>query len=94
MDSLESRHAPRGGRQREQIVAQIRGARSQGYLVGYDTLIKGVGAVCVPLPQAIPGVPLVVSAAGAKNRIQSREKAILRTIRGHVRNLKDARQAG
>ena len=94
LDSLEPRNAPHGRRQREQIAAQIRKIRSQGYLAGYDTLIKGVGAICVPLPNAMAGVPLVISVAGAKDRIQPREKAILRTIRGHVRNLRELRHAG
>ncbi len=94
MDGLEPRDAPRGGRQREQIAAQIRMIRSQGYLAGYDIFLKGVGAICVPLPQTQSAIPLALSVVGAKDRIQPREKAILRTVRGHLRNLPERRQVG
>ena len=92
LNTLEPRDGPRGRRQRDEIVAQIRTIRSQGYFLGYDILLKGVGAICVPLPQLIAGVPLVLAVAGGKDRIQPREKGILRTIRAHLRDVPEQRQ--
>jgi DNA-binding IclR family transcriptional regulator len=91
LDGLEPRDAPRGRRQREQLVAQIRQIRNLGYLFGYDILMKGVGAICVPLAQSITSAPLVVTVAGGKDRIQPREKAILRSIRTQVREVQGER---
>ena len=92
MDGLEPRDAPRGRRQRGEITGQIRAIRNQGYFAGYDILLKGVGAICVPLPRSIAGVPLVLAVAGGKDRIQPREKLILRAIRAELRELTEQRQ--
>lgn len=92
--SLEARDAPRGRRQREQLMSQVRQIRTQGYLAGYDILLKGVGAICIPLPQVITGVPLALAVAGGKDRIQPREKVILRAIRAHLREVSEQRPRG
>ncbi len=84
-DGLEARDQPRGRRQREQIREQICQIRAQGYFAGYDIFLKGVGAICVPLPHAMTGAPLVLAVAGGKDRVQPREKAIVRAIRAHLR---------
>ncbi len=94
LDSLDPRDAPRGRRQREEIAAQIRQIRTQGYFAGYDILLKGVGAICVPLPRALAGVPLVLAVAGGKDRVQPREKAILRVIRAQLRDAPEQRSHG
>jgi len=84
---LEPRDAPRTRRQRELIVGQLREIRSQGYFAGYDVLLKGVGALCLPVPSSMARVPLVLSVAGARERIRPRERAILRTMRTELREL-------
>jgi DNA-binding IclR family transcriptional regulator len=86
-DGLEPRDAPRGRRLRELIAAQVRQIRAQGYFCGYDVLLKGVGAICVILPAAAARGALVLAVAGGKDRVQPREKAILRAMRAHLRNL-------
>lgn len=83
---LEPRDAPRGRRLREEIVQQVRQIRTLGYFAGYDILLKGVGAICVPLPQGATGAPLVLAVAGGKDRVQPREKLILRAIRAQLRD--------
>ncbi|MCK6370483.1 MAG: hypothetical protein L6Q83_03995 [Gammaproteobacteria bacterium] len=87
LDGLEKRDAPRGRRQREQITAQIDQIRAQGYLAGYDIFLKGVGAICVPFADSVNGTPLVLAVAGGKDRIKPNEKAMLRSLRAHLRNL-------
>lgn len=91
LDGLEPRDAPRGQRQREQITSQIRQIRSLGYFAGYDILLKGVGAICVPLPQSASNAPVVLAVAGGKDRIEPREKAILRSIRAQLRDTQNER---
>jgi DNA-binding IclR family transcriptional regulator len=91
LGNLDPRDAPRGRRQREDIAAQIRQIRTQGYFAGYDVFLKGVGAICVPVPRPIAGVPLVLAVAGGKDRIQPREKAILRLIRARLREVPEQR---
>lgn len=91
LDSLEPRDAPRGRRQREELLAEIRRIRNQGWFAGYDVLLKGVGALCVAVPPALAPVPLVLTVAGGKDRIQPREKAILRAIRAQLREIQDRR---
>lgn len=87
LDGLEARDAPNGRRQREEIITQTRRIRAQGYFIGYDILLKGVGAICVPVPAIVGNAPLVLTVAGGKDRIQQREKAVLRTIRTRLREI-------
>jgi DNA-binding IclR family transcriptional regulator len=82
---LDAKDAPRGRRQREELMSQVRQIRSAGVFFGYDIYMKGVGAICIPLPNVLRGVPLALSVAGGKDRIQPREKAILRTLRSALR---------
>lgn len=84
-DGLDKRDAPRGKRQRDQIREQVRRIRAQGCFAGYDIFLEGVGAICVPLPRTVAGSPLVLAVAGGKDRVQPREKTILRVIRAHLR---------
>jgi IclR family KDG regulon transcriptional repressor len=57
--------------------------RSKGYCIGYDIYLQGVGAVCVSA--SFGEQPTVIAVAGARDRIQSAEKRILRTIRSELR---------
>jgi DNA-binding IclR family transcriptional regulator len=82
---LEARDAPRGRTHRDAVRQQIRGIRSQGYFIGYDILLKGVGAVCLPLRAGADGAPMVVTVAGGKDRVQSAERQILRVLRQQLR---------
>ncbi len=78
---------PKGRALREQVRTQVRSIREQGHFIGYDILLKGVGAVCVPIPgSARSGTPLVVAVAGGKDRIQSSERQILKTLRTQLRD--------
>lgn len=94
LDGLDAPDAPRGRRQREQIREQIRQIRDQGYFAGYDIFLKGVGAICVPLPGVATGGPLALAVAGGKDRVQPREKAILRAMRAQLRALPAQRHQG
>jgi DNA-binding IclR family transcriptional regulator len=87
MDSLDARDAPRGRRLRAAVMAQIRTIRGQRYFAGYDIYMKGIGAICLPVPQGVSSAPLVLAVAGGKDRIQPREKVILRTMRAELRKL-------
>ena len=91
LNALQPRDATRGRRQREQVIAQVRLIRNQGYFIGYDVLLKGVGAICVPVPAALSTVPLVLAVAGGKDRIQPRERIILRAIRSELREIRPRR---
>jgi len=67
---------------------ELKRARADGFLAGYDLFLAGVGAVCVPLPtgrRGAPPGPLVVAVAGLSDRIRSREAALVRLIRGELR---------
>lgn len=90
-NSLEPREAPRGRRLRERILRQIREIRSAGHFPGYDVFVKGVGVLCMPVSPPRTSLPLVLSVAGDKERIQPREKMILRTMRAQLRELFDHR---
>ncbi len=79
---------PKGRSLREQVRSQVRSIREQGYFIGYDILLKGVGAVCLPVRcPAGSGTPLVVAVAGGKDRIQSSERQILKILRAQLRDV-------
>ncbi|CAG0944440.1 Pca regulon regulatory protein [Gammaproteobacteria bacterium] len=84
-DHLDPRGGPRSRRQREQIMEQVRRIRSQGVFAGYDVLLKGVGAVSLPVPTQAAGMSLVLTVSGGKDRIQPREKPIIRIMRQRLR---------
>jgi DNA-binding IclR family transcriptional regulator len=88
-DQLDPRSGPRSRQQREQIQQQIRQIRSQGYFAGYDVLLKGVGSFCIPVPAQATSVMLVLTLSGGKDRIQPREKAIIRIMRQRLRETLD-----
>jgi len=86
LERLDPRDAPRGRRLREELMAQCRHIRAQGQFIGYDVLLKGVAALCIPVPAELAGGhPLVIAVAGAKDRLQAREKQVLRSLRSHLR---------
>lgn len=64
---------------------QVRRIRSQGVFAGYDVLLKGVGAVSLPVPTQAAGMSLVLTVSGGKDRIQPREKPIIRIMRQRLR---------
>jgi IclR family KDG regulon transcriptional repressor len=70
------------------LTPALRDIKSNGYYVGYDIYLQGVGAICVSV--AVGAQPSVVAVAGARDRIQSAEKRILRIIRSKLRRLDQA----
>ena len=75
----------RGGPSRANLERQIRGIRRRGHFIAYDLFLEGVGAICVPVPDAGPKSPLVIAVAGLKQRIRPKESVILRAIRRQLR---------
>ena len=65
----------------DEIMESIDKARSQGYLAGYDLWIQGLAAIAFPIPESIDGRPLALAVAGASERIQASESAIVETMK-------------
>ena len=81
---LARERSPAARRTLTSLPREIRRARTEGYLAGYDLYLAGVGAVCVPLPAnaAAPvAAPLAIAVAGVSDRIRPREAALVRLIR-------------
>jgi DNA-binding IclR family transcriptional regulator len=85
---LGQERTPAGRRVLQSLPRDLKRARADGYLAGYNVFLASVGAVCVPVPEAhyknLSG-PLVVAVAGLSDRIRPRELALLRIIRGELR---------
>ncbi len=85
---LGQERTPAGRRVLQSLPRELKRARADAYLAGYNLFLKGVGTVCVPLPgarnKALPA-PLVVAVAGLSDRIRPRELALLRIIRSELR---------
>jgi DNA-binding IclR family transcriptional regulator len=85
---LRQERTPAGRRVLQSLPRELKRARADGFLAGYNLFLKAVGAVCVPLPaaryKALPA-PLVVAVAGLSERIRPREPALLRMIRSELR---------
>jgi DNA-binding IclR family transcriptional regulator len=64
------------------LTPALRRIHGKGFFVGYDIYLQGVGAVCVRAELA--GQNSVIAVAGAKDRIRSNEKRILKSIRHHL----------
>lgn len=85
---LQTGRSPATRRVLQALPRELKRARTSGYLAGYDLYLAGVGAVCVPVPTArlggLPG-PLAIAVAGLRDRIRSREAALVRLIRSELR---------
>ncbi len=66
---------------RKSIIADVRAARRQGYLVGFDLLIAGVGAIALPLPITEPGDCYALAVAAPSPRIRKRQATLIRTCK-------------
>lgn len=87
---LQTERALAGRRALQALPRELKRARANGFLAGYDLFLAGVGAVCVPVPVARDGAPpspLVVAVAGLRDRIRARQQALVRLIRGELRRL-------
>jgi DNA-binding IclR family transcriptional regulator len=85
---LSKERTPAARRALQGLPRELKRARVDGCLAGYDLFLAGVGAVCVPLPAGRRGTlpaPLVVAVAGLSDRIRAREAALVRLIRGELR---------
>ena len=87
-DWLRKERTPAGRRALESLPRDLKRARADGFLAGYNVFLKGVGTLCVPVPQArLAGLnpPVVVAVAGLNDRIRARELPLLRMIRSELR---------
>ncbi|MEO7385885.1 MAG: helix-turn-helix domain-containing protein [Gammaproteobacteria bacterium] len=85
---LQKERSAAGRRLLQSLARDLPHARVAGFLAAYDLFLPGVGAVCVTLPDGLRGAlpaPLVVAVAGLRDRIRSREAALVRAIRGELR---------
>ena len=85
---LRQARSPADRRTLQALPRELKRVRTDNCLAGYDIFLKGVGAICVPVPPASlpPGAdPLVVAIAGLNDRIRQREVALLRMIRSELR---------
>lgn len=64
----------------DDVWKSIKFARDQGYLVGYDVWLPGVGAIAYPLKAPFDGYPLALAVTGPSARIKKSEPHIRRTI--------------
>lgn len=87
---LRQERTPAGRRILQSLPRDLKRARADGYVAGYNLFLASVGAVCVPLAQAsysfLPA-PLAVAVAGLCERIRPREQALVRLIRGELRRV-------
>ena len=60
---------------------QIRRFRTQGYGVGYDGMLPGVGTVAWVLRQKGTSRSLVLSVIGTSERLRTKEKAIVQAVK-------------
>jgi DNA-binding IclR family transcriptional regulator len=58
--------------------------RGHGYLCRYNLSIPGIGAISAPLPDRGEGERLVVTVAGAVDRIQQRGRKIIQALMQEV----------
>lgn len=82
---ISAERNPRSRRKILAIAPLLDEIHAQGYFVGYDIYFEGVGAVCVGTH--IGDRRAVVAVAGAKDRIRSNQRRILRIIRAGLRQL-------
>ncbi len=85
---LSRERTPAGRRALRALPRELKRARADGFLAGYDLFLPGVGAVCVALPAGAHGAvpaPLAVAVAGLSDRIRSREAGLVRLIRGELK---------
>lgn len=59
----------------------VREARQRGFAVLYDAVFPDTGAIAVPFPSDVEGLPMAVGVGGLRDRIRRNERAILRAIR-------------
>ena len=64
----------------EEIEKSINFVRKNGYLIGYDVWLKGIGAVAYSLKAPFDGFPLAVSVSGPTARIRTMEKSIRKSV--------------
>jgi DNA-binding IclR family transcriptional regulator len=85
---LGQERTPAGRRVLQSLPRDLKRARADGYLAGYNVFLKGVGTLCVPVPEGrLAGLhaPVVVAVAGLNDRIRARELPLLRMIRSELR---------
>lgn len=86
--TIRQERNPKRRREILSMSAILKDIKSTGYYIGYDIYLQGVGAVCVS--EVFGQQPAVIAVAGARDRIQSHEKRILRIIRSRLKRLRSA----
>ena len=64
----------------DEIEKAVNSVRKNGYLIGYDVWLKGIGAVAYALKAPFDGFPLAVSVSGPTARIKTMEKSIRKSV--------------
>jgi DNA-binding IclR family transcriptional regulator len=65
----------------EAVLKAVRETRQRGFAVLYDAVFPDTGAIAVPFPSQVEGLPMAIGVGGLRDRIRRNERAILRAIR-------------
>jgi IclR family transcriptional regulator, KDG regulon repressor len=68
----------------EELLTIVEEVRAVGYARSYGTYIEGSGIIAMPLPTAAADRPVVIGAGGPVDRLQARERDIVRVLRASV----------
>lgn len=72
------------------LMAQIRRARAQGFMTGYDLFYPGVGTIGFPFVANFARSPVVLVVTGTTAKLKENETRIVRTVRDALKKLTKA----
>jgi DNA-binding IclR family transcriptional regulator len=65
----------------QQGLRVVRDAKERGFVVLYEAVFPDTGAIAVPFPSEIDGLPMAIGVGGLSERIRRNERSILRALR-------------